>query len=196
MQWELVMMGYWYIVQVYTGHEKKIQSNLERRLASNSDSDREIRGEILGVNVPMSTTVKNEDGKRKVRTAPTYPGYVLINSHHQIGPNADNEIGRKSWSFVQEIPGVMNFLGNANPIPLSEEDVERMLETSTVEEETPVPEITFSIGDKVRVIKGPFSSFTAEILGIDTQRQRLSLSITIFGRSTPLELGFMGVERL
>ena len=90
----------------------------------------------------------------------------------------------------------MNFLGNANPIPLSNEDVERMLATSTVEEEAPVPEITFSIGDKVRVIEGPFSSFTAEILGIDTQRQRLSLSITIFGRSTPLELGFMGVERL
>ena len=61
------MTGYWYIVQVYTGHEKKIQTNLERRLASNSDSEREIRDEILGVNVPMSTTVKNEDGKRKVR---------------------------------------------------------------------------------------------------------------------------------
>ncbi|MYB64193.1 transcription termination/antitermination factor NusG [Candidatus Poribacteria bacterium] len=192
----MVMTGYWYIVQVYTGHEKKIQSNLERRLASKSDSDREIRDEILGVNVPMSTTVKNEDGKRKVRTAPTYPGYVLINVQHQVGPHADSEIGRKSWAFVQETPGVMNFLGNANPIPLSEEDVERMLATATVEEEAPVPEITFSIGDKVRVIEGPFSSFTAEILGIDTQRQRLSLSITIFGRSTPLELGFMGVERL
>lgn len=190
------MTGYWYIVQVYTGHEKKIQTNLERRLASNSDSEREIRDEILGVNVPMSTTVKNEDGKRKVRTAPTYPGYVLINAQHQLGPHADNEIGRKSWAFVQDTPGVMNFLGNANPIPLSNEDVERMLATSTVEEEAPVPEITFSIGDKVRVIEGPFSSFTAEILGIDTQRQRLSLSITIFGRSTPLELGFMGVERL
>jgi transcriptional antiterminator NusG len=71
-----------------------------------------------------------------------------------------------------------------------------MLESSTVEEQTPVPEVTFSIGDKVRVIEGPFSSFTAEILGIDMQRQRLNLSITIFGRSTPLELGFLGVERL
>ncbi len=190
------MDGYWYIVQVYTGHEKKIQSNLERRLASNSDSDKEIQDEILQVNVPMSTTVKNEDGKRKVRTAPTYPGYVLINSQHPIGPHADNPIGQKSWSFVQDTPGVMNFLGNANPIPLSEDDVERMLETSTVEEEAPVPEVTYSIGDKVRVIEGPFSSFTAEILGIDMQRQRLSLSITIFGRSTPLELGFLGVERL
>lgn len=190
------MNGYWYIVQVYTGHEKKIQSNLERRLASDSDSDKELRDEILQISVPMSTTVKNVDGNRRVRSNPTYPGYVLINSMHEIGPHAENKIGQKSWAFVQETPGVMNFLGNANPIPLSSEDVERMLESSTVEESAPVPEITYSVGDKVRVIEGPFSSFTAEILGIDTQRQRLSLSITIFGRSTPLELGFMGVERL
>lgn len=190
------MTGYWYIVQVYTGHEKKIQSNLERRLSSDADTDKELQDEILQVNVPISTTVKNEDGKRKVRSGPTYPGYVLINSQHEIGPHAENSIGQKSWAFVQETPGVMHFLGNANPIPLSLEDVERMLESSTVEEQEPVPEVTYSVGDKVRVIEGPFSSFTAEILGIDMQRQRLSLSITIFGRSTPLELGFLGVERL
>lgn len=190
------MTGYWYIVQVYTGHEKKIQSNLERRLSSDSDSDRELQDEILQVNVPISTTVKNEDGKRKVRSAPTYPGYVLINSQHEIGAHVDNPIGQKSWAFIQDTPGVMNFLGKANPVPLSSEDVERMLESSAVEEHEPVPEITYAVGDKVRVIEGPFSSFTAEILGIDMQRQRLSLSITIFGRSTPLELGFMGVERL
>lgn len=190
------MTGYWYIVQVYTGHEKKIQSNLERRLSSDADTDKELQDEILQVNVPISTTVKNEDGKRKVRSGPTYPGYVLINSQHEIGPHAENPIGQKSWAFVQETPGVMHFLGNANPIPLTSEDVERMLESSTVEEQEPVPEVTYSVGDKVRVIEGPFSSFTAEILGIDMQRQRLSLSITIFGRSTPLELGFLGVERL
>lgn len=190
------MAGYWYIVQVYTGHEKKIQSALERRLSSDSDTDKELQEEILQVYVPISTTVKNEDGKRKVKSGPTYPGYVLINSMHQIGPHVENSIGQRSWSFVQETPGVMNFLGNANPSPLSAEDVERMLESSTVEETAPIPEVTYSVGDKVRVIEGPFSSFTAEILGIDTQRQRLSLSITIFGRSTPLELGFMGVERL
>lgn len=190
------MTGYWYIVQVYTGHEKKIQSNLERRLSSDVDTDKELQDEILQISVPMSTTVRNEDGKRKVRSGPTYPGYVLINTMHEIGPHAENAIGQKSWAFVQDTPGVMNFLGNASPIPLTTEDVERMLESSSVEEDEPVPEMIYNVGDKVRVIEGPFSSFTAEILGIDRQRQRLSLSITIFGRSTPLELGFMGVERL
>lgn len=190
------MNGYWYIAQVYTGHEKKIKSNLERRLASDSDSDKELREEILQINVPMSTTVKNEDGKRKIKSGPTYPGYVLVNCLHEIGPHVDNGIGQRSWAFVQDTPGVMNFLGNANPTPLTTEDIDRMLQSSTVEEEAPVPEVSFSTGDKVRVIEGPFSSFTAEILGIDMQRQRLSLSITIFGRSTPLELGFLGVERL
>lgn len=190
------MSGFWYIVQVYTGHEKKIQFNLERRLASDSDSDKELREEILQINVPMSTTVKNEDGKRKERTSPTYPGYVLVNCLHEIGPHVENGIGQRSWAFIQETPGVMNFLGNANPTPLTSEDIERMLHSSTVQEEAPIPEITYSVGDKVRVIEGPFSSFTAEILGIDMQRQRLSLSISIFGRSTPLELGFLGVERL
>ncbi len=190
------MNGNWYIVQVYTGHEKKIQSILERRLVSDTDTDKELRDEILQINVPMSTTVRNVDGNRKVRSGPTYPGYVLINTMHEIGPHAENSLGQKAWSFVQETPGVMNFLGNANPSPLSTEDVERMLESSTVEEDVPVPEMVYNVGDKVRVIEGPFNSFTAEILGIDMQRQRLSLSITIFGRSTPLELGFMGVERL
>lgn len=190
------MSGFWYIVQVYTGHEKKIQFNLERRLASDSDSDKELREEILQINVPMSTTVKNEDGKRKERTSPTYPGYVLVNCLHEIGPNVDNGIGQRSWAFIQDTPGVMNFLGNANPTPLTVDDIERMLHSSAVQEEAPIPEITYSIGDKVRVIEGPFSSFTAEILGIDMQRQRLNLSISIFGRSTPLELGFLGVERL
>lgn len=190
------MNGNWYIVQVYTGHEKKIQSLLERRLSSDADTDKELQDEILQINVPMSTTVKNVDGNRKVRSGPTYPGYVLINTMHEVGPHAENSLGQKAWSFVQETPGVMNFLGNANPIPLSAEDVERMLESSTVEEDAPVPEMVYNVGDKVKVIEGPFSSFTAEILGIDMQRQRLSLSISIFGRSTPLELGFMGVERL
>ena len=190
------MTGHWYIVQVYTGHEKKIQSNLERRLTSDSDSDKELQDEVLQVNVPISTTVRNEDGKRKVRSAPTYPGYVLINTQHEIGPHTNNPIGQKSWAFIQETPGVMHFLGNANPISLNADEVERMLESSSVEELEPVPEMPFSVGDKVRVVEGPFSFFTAEIIGIDTQRQRLSLSITIFGRSTPLELGYLGVERL
>ncbi len=190
------MDGYWYIVQVYTGHEKKIEHNLKTRLATDSDVDKELQDEILQINVPMSKTVKNEDGKRKVRTVPTYPGYLLVNFLHETGPYTEDPIGQKSWAFIRETPGVMNFLGNANPTPLGPEDVEQMLQSSTVEEEEPVLEVPYAVGDKVRVIEGPFSSFTAEILGIDEQRNRLSLSITIFGRSTPLELGFLGVERL
>ena len=190
------MNGYWYIVQVYTGQEKKIQQNLETRLAADSEVDKELQDEILQINVPMSTTVKNEDGKRKVRTGPTYPGYLLVNLLHETGPYTDDPIGQKTWTFIQGTPGVMNFLGTATPTPLSPEDVEQMLQSSTVEEEEPVPEVPYAVGDKVRVIEGPFSSFTAEILGIDRQRNRLNLSITIFGRSTPLELGFLGVERL
>lgn len=187
------MDGYWYVVQVYTGHENKVKLGLENMVAREG-----IQNEILQVKVPLTEVVEVKDSKRKVSSRPSYPGYVLVNTMHELGLDVEAQIGQRSWDLIKGTTGVMGFLGpNSSPSALEVEEVERMLSMATLEEEQPpVPIIDYEVGDEVKVIDGPFSGFPAEIQGIDMERQRLNLSITIFGRSTPVELGFLEVERL
>jgi transcriptional antiterminator NusG len=158
----------------------------------------ELRDEILQVNVPETEVVEIKDSERKISLRPSYPGYVLVNTIHELGPHVNNLIGQKSWTLIQETPGVMNFLGpTSHPSPLSSDDVEVMLQLSTEEEESlPVPVMEYEIGDKVKVINGPFSGFPGEIKEIDMEHQRLRLSISLFGRSTSVDLGLLEVEEL
>ncbi|MCY3743289.1 transcription termination/antitermination factor NusG [Candidatus Poribacteria bacterium] len=187
------MDGYWYVVQIYTGHEKKVKLTLDNMIARE-----ELQDEILQINVPETEVVEVKDSQRKVSVRPSYPGYVLVNTTHALGPHVESEIGQKSWALIQETPGVMNFLGPpSHPSPLSPADVEAMLQMSTEEEEVvPVPAMEYEIGDKVKVINGPFSGFPGEIEEIDMEHQRLRLSISLFGRSTSVDLGLLEVEEL
>lgn len=187
------MDGYWYVVQIYTGHEKKVKLNLDNMIAREK-----LQDEILQVNVPETEVVEIKDSQRKVSVRPSYPGYVLVNTSHELGPHVESPIGQRSWALIQETPGVMNFLGpTAHPSPLSPDDVEAMLQMSTEEEEVqPVPAMEYEIGDKVRVISGPFSGFIGNIEDIDMEHQRLRLSISLFGRSTSVDLGLLEVEEL
>ncbi|MDE0012730.1 MAG: transcription termination/antitermination protein NusG [Candidatus Poribacteria bacterium] len=187
------MDGYWYVVQIYTGHEKKVKLSLDNMITRE-----ELQDEILQVNVPETEVVEVKDSQRKVSVRPSYPGYVLINTTHELGPHVDSQIGQKSWALIQETPGVMNFLGPpAHPSPLSPEDVEAMLQMSTEEEEVPpTPLVEYEVGDKVKVINGPFSGFPGEIEEVDMVHHRLRLSISLFGRSTSVDLGMLEVEQL
>ncbi len=187
------MTGYWYVVQIYTGHENKVKLNLDNMIERE-----ELRDEILDVKVPLTEVVEVKDSKRKVSFRPSYPGYVLINTTHELGPEAERPQGKRSWELIKETPGVMNFLGpNQRPSALEASDIEAMLQMPTLEEEhIPVPTVAYGVGDTVKVIDGPFSGFPGEIEDIDMERQRLRLSITIFGRATPVELGFLEVEAL
>lgn len=186
------MDGYWYVVQIYTGHEKKVKLTLENMIA------REDLQDEMQVNVPETEVVEIKDSQRKVSRRPSYPGYVLVHTAHELGPRVDNPLGRRNWTLIQETPGVMNFLGPAlYPSPLSPADVEAMLQQSTEEEEVlPVPAMEYEIGDKVKVINGPFDGFPGEIEEIDMEHQRLRLRISLFGRSTSVDLGLLEVEEL
>ena len=187
------MDGYWYVVQIYTGHEKKVKLTLDNMIARE-----ELQDQILQVNVPETEVVEVKDSQRKVSVRPSYPGYVLVNTTHELGPHVESEIGQKSWALIQETPGVNNSLGpTAHPSALSPDDVETMLQMSTEEEEVvPVPAMEYEVGDKVKVINGPFSGFPGEIEEIDMEHQRLRLSISLFGRSTSVDLGLLEVEEL
>jgi len=187
------MDGYWYVLQIYTGHEKKVKLNLDTMIAREK-----LQDDILQVNVPETEVVKIEDGQRKVSKRISYPGYVLVNTTHELGPHVESSIGQKSWALIQETPGVMSFLGpTLHPSPLSRDDIEVMLQMSTEETEViPFPAVEYEIGDKVKVIDGPFEGFPAEIEAIDMEHQRLRLSISMFGRSTSVDLGLLQVEEL
>lgn len=187
------MDGYWYVVHIYTGHEKKVKLNLDRMIARE-----ELQDEILQVNVPLTEIVEVKDSKRKVSVRPSYPGYILVNTTHELGPHVDSPIGQKSWELIQGTPGVMSFLGPAShPTPLDADDVEAMLKMSTQEKEVgPMPAMEYEVGDKVKVINGAFNGFPGEIEEIDMERKRLRLSISLFGRSTSVDLGLLEVEQL
>jgi transcriptional antiterminator NusG len=187
------MDGYWYVIHIYSGHEKKVKMNLEQRVSALALYD-----EILQVIVPMKEVASVKDGKRRVQERPSYPGYIIIQACHELGPEVEDEDSRRSWYIIRETPGVMGFVGasGSNPTPLNEDEVKNILNLSSDEEkEEPVPTIDFGVGDQVKVIDGPFNGFGGEIKAIDLERQRLHLVISIFGRATPVELGFLEVEQ-
>ena len=188
------MDGYWYIIHIYSAHEKKVKLNLEQRVLAMT-----LQDEILQVIIPMKEVASVKDGKKRVQERPSYPGYILIQTTHELGPEAEDEDTRRSWHIIRETPGVMGFVGVSGsiPTPLNEEEVENILSLSTdKEKEQPVVTVDFVVGDQIKVIEGPFNGFGAEVKAIDVQRQRLHLVISIFGRSTPIELGFLEVEQV
>ena len=187
------MDGYWYIIHIYSGHEKKVKLNLEQRVSAMTLAD-----EVLQVIIPMKEVASVKDGKRRVQDRPSYPGYILIQTAHEVGPEAEDEDGRRRWYVIRETPGVMGFVGasGSTPTSLNEDDVANILSLSTdKEEEEPLLAVDFVVGDQVKVIEGPFNGFVGEVKAIDLERQRLHLVISIFGRSTPIELGFLEVEQ-
>lgn len=181
------MEGHWYILHIYSGHEKKVKINLEQRVRAMGLSD-----EILQVIVPTKEVIEIKNGKKRVFERPSYPGYLLVQTANELRPDAPGEKSQKCWEMIQETPSVMDVIAS-----LSEEDVNNILNVSTGEEKKKSPpEIEYAVGDKVRVIDGPFKEFPAEINRIDHDKHRLHLTISIFGRGTPIDLEYYQVEKI
>ena len=187
------MDGFWYIIHIYSGHEKKVKVNLEQRVRAMG-----LQDEILQVVVPTKEIVEIKNGKKRTLERPSYPGYILVQTAHALSPDAQDEVSQRCWYFIRETPGVMGFVGSGtHPFPLTEKELRNILNISTEEDEQKaVPEVDYVVGDKVKVIDGPFKEFPAEINAIDAEKQRLHLLISIFGRSTPIELEFFQVEKV
>lgn len=180
------MDGFWYILHIYSGHEKKVKLNLEQRLRALRLSD-----EVLQVIVPTTETVEIKNGKKRVFERPSYPGYLLVQTAHELRADAPEEASQRSWHMIQDTPSVMDVIAS-----LSEAEVQNILDLSTGEKKKAPPTIEYLTGDKVRVVDGPFKEFPAEIDRIDEDKQRLHLTISIFGRSTPIELEYFQVEKM
>ena len=177
------MAATWYVLHTYSGHENRVKSNLEQRVRAMGMEDK-----VSQIFVPTQEIAEIKGGKRKVSTKTSFPGYVLVRM------DLDNEL----WYVVKSTPGVMGFVGTSTqPTPLEDEEVEDILRTA---ERGPGEEvkqvIDLSIGDKAKIIDGPFIGFSGVVDEINEEKSKLKLMISIFGRSTPVELEFFQVEKL
>jgi transcriptional antiterminator NusG len=185
------MGKHWYIVHTHTGFENKVKATLEERIRSAHQAD--MFGDIL---VPTEQLVEMVKGKRKTSERKFFPGYILVQM----------EMNQHSWHTVQETPRVTGFVGvNANQ-PIAEKDLHTLIPYLTEEEANkiigrieegataPKPKVIFAEGDSVRVIDGPFANFQGVIDEVYPDKGRVKVMVSIFGRSTPVELEYMQVS--
>jgi transcriptional antiterminator NusG len=169
----------WYVIHTYSGHENKVKTNLEKRIESTGMGD-----QIFRLLVPTEEKVERKKGKEKLVSRKIFPGYVLV----EMIMNDD------SWYIVRNTPGVTGFVSSGTrPLPLQPEEVEEILRGMGLEEKKLV--VDFEVGDKVRIIDGPFEEFVGIIQELHPQQGRAKVLVSMFGRETPLELEFYQIEK-
>jgi transcriptional antiterminator NusG len=172
----------WYVVQAYSGYESKVKTMLEERIQLHGLEDK--FGEIL---VPTEEVVEMRAGQKRKSERKFFPGYVLV----------EMEMDDDSWHLVRETPRVMGFIGGTSdrPAPISEREANAILQRLEDSTDKPKPKTLFEPGEVVRVTDGPFADFNATVESVNYEKNRLQVSVLIFGRSTPVELEFSQVEK-
>lgn len=178
--------GQWFVVHTLSGHENKVRENILRQLKNRDEVP------VFEVFIPTEKVTEVRQGKKITTTRKFFPGYLLIRMDLY---NADGIIDEATWYFVRSTPGVLGFLGGGNkPIALTTVEAEEMLRQSCPDI-VAKPKIEFEMGEVVRIKDGAFENFEGSIQEIDSERGKLKLMVSIFGRSTPVELEFWQVER-
>ncbi len=169
----------WYVVHCYSGYENKVRHNLEQRIETMGMKDK-----IFDVVIPTQEEIEVKDGKRRTVERHVFPGYVLVNMI----------MTEESWYVVRNTPGVTGFVGMGNqPTPLRPEEVAQILKR--MEAEAPHVKVTFKVGERVRIVDGPFNDFRGTVAEIDQERNKVRVMVNFFGRETPVELDFLQVEK-
>ena len=172
----------WYVVHTYSGFEKFVAESIRQRVI-----DLNIKDKIGKIIIPTEGVVEIKDGKKVVSTKRSYPGYILI----------EMERDDENWHIIRETPKVTGFVGSGKkPSPLSKDEVKQIVEHMETTSEKPKPKHTFEKGETVRIIDGPFFNFNGVVEDVNHERNTLKVLVTIFGRSTPVELEFLQVEKL
>jgi transcriptional antiterminator NusG len=178
---EPVSNMHWYIVHTYSGFENKVAESLRTRSEAFGFSQR--IGQIL---IPTEEVVELRNGKKVTSKRLVYPGYVLV----------EMEMDDDLWHAVKATPRVTGFLGGGNvPTPLTADEVNQILYRQQTSAERPRPKLSFEKNETVRIIEGPFTNFQGKVDEVNTERGTLRVMVTIFGRSTPVELEFLQVEK-
>ena len=176
------MAKQWYVIQAYSGFEKNVQKTLKERIIR--ENMEQYFGEIL---VPVEEVVDIKNGRRTVSERKFFPGYVLV----------EMEMSDDSWHLVKSTPRVSGFVGGVanRTLPISLKEVETIMAQVQVDGEKPKPRVSFEIGQRVRVNEGPFADFNGIVEEVNYERNKLRVSVQIFGRETPVELEFGQVEK-
>ena len=172
----------WYVVHAYSGYEKKVALALQDRVKLHRLGDR--FGEIM---VPTEEVVEMRDGQKRTSERMFFPGYVLVQM----------ELDDQTWHLVKETPRVMGFIGGKadKPAPISDREAELILQRMQDSEEAPRPKTMFEPGEMVRVCDGPFNDFNGVVEEVNYSKSKLRVAVSIFGRSTPVELDFVQVQK-
>ncbi len=172
----------WYIVHVYSGFESKVKTALEEKITAYSHPEK--FGEVL---VPTEQIVELVKGKRKTSTRKFYPGYILVKM----------ELDDETWHIVNDTAKVSGFLGGREkPTPISDEEAEQILSRMEAGKLKPKPKYYFETGDEIRVIDGPFNNFNGVVEDVNPEKGKIRVLVSIFGRSTPVELEFVQVTKI
>ena len=172
----------WYIVHTYSGFEKKVAESLQQRVQAYG-----LQEEVGEVLIPTEDVVEMRGGRKVVSSKRFFPGYILV----------ELAMSDNVWHIVRNTPKVTGFVGaGSKPTPLTREEVEQILSQVRDSVEKPKPKYTFEKGDQVRINEGPFTSFNGVVDEVNLDRNTLKVMVTIFGRSTPVELDFLQVEKI
>ncbi len=172
----------WYVIHTYSGYERKVQQSLEERIRT-----MELQDEVAELLIPTEDIVEMKGGKKVVTAKKFFPGYLLIRMR----------MSDQIWHLVKNTPRVTGFVGSGRkPIPLPQDEVEKIVNRMEESVEAPKPKFQFSTGESVRIIDGPFTNFTGKVDEVDARRNTLKVMVSIFGRNTPVELDFFQVEKV
>lgn len=172
----------WYVVHTQTGSEEKARAGLQGRIATT-----ELKKYVGEVIVPTEQVAEIRGGKKRITARKFFPGYLIVKM----------DMNKESWYLVKTTPGITGFIGpGRRPTPISDEEVKAILQRTEDTETKPTPKTIFEIGESIRIAQGPFANFNGSVMELYPERGKLKVSVSIFGRSTLVELEYWQVEKL
>ncbi|MEM7671993.1 MAG: transcription termination/antitermination protein NusG [Verrucomicrobiota bacterium] len=177
----------WFAVQCLSNQEAKAKKYLDKFI-----SIEEMGEYVFEVLMPEETVTEVKNGKKTQRRRKFYPGYIFV---HMRLFDDDGKLLQEPWYFVREAQGVINFVGGERPVPLKKAEIDRILTQAQEAEGKEVPKVTYEVGEEVKVNDGPFASMTGRVDEVEPEKGKLKVSVSIFGRFTPVELEYWQVDR-